>query len=439
MENERLRLFDKADTHIISIGESKVKSNFKYGNFISPLERVLLNPSEAYFNDCLNEKKKPVSLELAGPREMIYFDPKKIKCAVVTCGGLCPGINDVIRSIVLGLYHMYGVSNIYGIKYGFQGFIPRYGHDIVDLTPELVRNIHVLGGSMLASSRGPQKIEEIVDALERLNVSILFVIGGDGTLSAAQLISEEVELRNMKTCIIGIPKTIDNDILMVSRSFGFETAVDVATQAIRSAHTEAIGAYNGIGLVKLMGRESGFVATSAGLAQRDVNFVLIPEMDFDLKGENGFFNVLKRRLDERGHAVIVVAEGAGQKFFSNKGIKRDASGNVKLGDIGIFLQREIKGFFSKNNIPINLKYIDPSYLIRSTPANSSDNVFCGFLGQNAVHAGMAGKTAMLVGIWNNTYVHIPLKLVIGGRKKVDLNDRLWLSVLESTGQPSFKD
>jgi 6-phosphofructokinase 1 len=432
-------MINEADTHIKSIGVAKVRSNFKYGNFVSPVERVLLDPSEAYFNDCLKEKKKPVSLELAGPREMIYFDPKKIKCAIVTCGGLCPGINDVIRSIVLGLYHMYGVSNIYGIKYGFQGFIPRYGHEIEDLTPEFVRDIHVLGGSILASSRGPQKIEEIVDALERLSIGILFVIGGDGTLTAAQLISEEVELRKMKTCIIGIPKTIDNDILMVSRSFGFETAVDVATQAIRSAHTEAIGAYNGIGLVKLMGRESGFVASSAALAQRDVNFVLIPELDFDLKGENGFLNVLRKRIEDRGHAVIVVAEGAGQKLFPNKGIKRDASGNVKLGDIGGFLQKEIKGYFSKNNIPINLKYIDPSYLIRSTLANSSDNVFCGFLGQNAVHAGMAGKTAMLISIWNNTYVHIPLKLVIGGRKQVNLNGRLWLSVLESIGQPSFKD
>jgi 6-phosphofructokinase 1 len=378
-----------------------------------------------------------MSFEEAGPREHIYFDPRKAKAAIVTCGGLCPGVNDVIRAIVLALYHVYGVSNILGIKYGLQGFIADYGHEVVEFTPELVANIHELGGTMLGTSRGPQDIAAVVDAIERLNVCMLFAIGGDGTLQAAEKISDEINSRGLKAVVVGIPKTIDNDINLVARSFGFDTAVEIAADAIRSAHTEAIGVPDGIGLVKVMGRHSGFIAATAALAQKDCNLVLIPEIDFDLDDPHGLMTALRERLQQRGHAVILVAEGAGQKFLDSGRMGTDPSGNVRLGDIGTFLKGRIQEYFDKSGTEITLKYIDPSYLIRSVPANANDRVFCGFLGQHAVHAAMTGKTGMLVSLWNNRYVHIPIKLAEGRRKQIDPNGRLWLSVLESTGQPSM--
>jgi 6-phosphofructokinase 1 len=352
---------------------------------------------------------------------------------------LCPGTNDVIRAIVLELHHLYGVRHIYGVRYGFQGFIPRYGHTLMQLLPEVVANIHTFGGTILSSSRGPQDVGEIVDALDRLNIQILFLIGGDGTLKAASLIWEEVACRGLRVSVIVIPKTIDNDIALVSRSFGFDTAVEVATEAIRAAHTEALGAPNGIGLVKLMGRYAGFIAANASLAMRDVNFVLIPESDFDIEGEQGLLANLEARLKDRAHAVILVAEGAGQKYFRKEDLPRDPSGNVKPGDVGLLLQEKIREYFAKLGMEINLKYIDPSYLIRSMPANYNDRIYCGFLGQNAVHAGMAGKSALLISRWRSHYVHIPIQAAVGRLRQVELDSPLWRSVLESTGQPPLKN
>ncbi|WP_035239981.1 ATP-dependent 6-phosphofructokinase [Desulfobacter vibrioformis] len=378
-----------------------------------------------------------LSFEQAGPREKIYFDPSKLKCAVVTCGGLCPGLNDIIRSIVLELSHVYGVKNIYGIRYGLQGFIPKYGHDLIELNPQQVSGIQNTGGSMLGSSRGGQDIGEIVDCLERIGVGLLFMVGGDGTLMASKAIGDEVLNRGLKISVVGIPKTIDNDIFLVSRSFGFDSAVDVATLAIKSAHNEAEAYPNGIGLIKLMGRHSGFLAATAALAQPDANFVLIPEEEIMLHGENGLLAAVERRLALRKHAVIIVAEGAGQNFFEDKDIEHDASGNVKLKDIGLFLKAEISAYFESKDIPISLKYIDPSYIIRSLPANANDSVFCGLLARDAVHAGMAGKTNLLISFWNNNYVHVPMDASAGRRKKMDPSGRLWQSVLESTGQNSL--
>jgi 6-phosphofructokinase 1 len=291
----------------------------------------------------------------------------------------------------------------------------------------------------LSSSRGPQDIGEIVDALDRLNISILFLIGGDGTLRAANRICEEIDARDLRKSVIVIPKTIDNDIPLVARSFGFDTAVEIATEAIRAAHTEALGAPNGIGLVKLMGRYAGYVAANAALALREVNFVLIPESDFDMDGEQGLLASLEERLKERGHAVILVAEGAGQKYFKEEDLPRDPSGNIKPGDIGTFLSERIISYLTAKNLEVNLKYIDPSYMIRSMPANYNDRIYCGFLGQNAVHAGMAGKTAMLVSRWHGHFVHVPIKATVGKSKDVSLDSPLWRSVLESTGQPPLRN
>jgi 6-phosphofructokinase 1 len=434
------------NTDIPTLGEAKIPSpvqNRAEGanriSFVSDNERVVLDVRELSLVRQVKEGQAPSCFQLAGPRSNIFFDPSKLRCALVTCGGLCPGLNDIIRSVVLELHWGYGVRNIYGIRYGLQGFIPKFGHDVIDLTPGYVANIHERGGSVLGSSRGPQNVEEIVDCLERLNIGILFMIGGDGTLMAATRIVAAILERNLKISVVGVPKTIDNDIYMVSRSFGFDTAVDVATRAIMSAHNEAQGYPNGIGLLKLMGRHSGFIAATASLAQQDVNFVLIPEVDFDLIAPNGLLVALEARLADRSHAVIVVAEGAGQKFFEDAQTERDASGNIKLKDIGVYLKESIQSYFDAKRMDISIKYIDPSYMIRSLPANANDRVFCNFLGRNAVHAGMAGKTNLLIGHWNNNFVHVPMKTVAGHRKQMDPKGRLWRSALEATGQGSLKN
>jgi 6-phosphofructokinase 1 len=367
---------EQVNTRIDTLGKASIPSpladaarDTRAASFVGDEQGVLIDihPDEvAYYHE---KGITPPSFELAGARDKIYFDPSKLRCALVTCGGLCPGLNDIIRSIVLELYYLYGVRNIYGIRYGLEGFIPKYGHDVMDLNPKDVTNILDMGGSILGSSRGPQDIDEIVDCLERMNIGILFMIGGDGTLNAAVQIAENITARGMKISVVGIPKTIDNDIYLVSRSFGFDTAVEVATQAIIGAHNEASGYPNGVGLIKLMGRHSGFIAATAALAQQDVNFVLIPEVDFDLEGDKGFLACLEARLKARRHAVVVVAEGAGQRFFENIPEERDESGNIRLKDIGLFMKNAISKYFAERGINISLKYIDPSYKIRSLKPN----------------------------------------------------------------------
>ncbi len=435
---------DNINTEIQSLGEAKIVSPLRKKlkekfskRFIQDDSRVLVNVEKEWLKESAPPYEEIPSFEQAGPREKIYFDPSKVKCAIATCGGLCPGINDIIRSIVLELYHLYNVKNIYGIRYGLQGFIPEYGHDLMDLNPQTVAGIQNIGGTILGSSRGPQDISLIVDCLERINIGILFMVGGEGTLMASKKIAEEIEVRDLKISVIGIPKTIDNDIYLVSRSFGFDTAVDVSTNAIKGAHNEAEAYPNGIGLIKLMGRYSGFLAATAALAQQDANFVLIPEIDIELHGRNGFLRALENRLERSKHAVIIAAEGAGQNFFKNQEKEYDASQNIKLKDIGVFLKDQISEHFNNKNMPISLKYIDPSYMIRSLTANANDSVFCGLLSRDAVHAGMAGKTKLIVSFWNNRYVHIPMDASAGKRKNVDPQGKLWQSVLEATGQGDF--
>jgi len=433
------------DTQIPTLGQAKVTSPlFLSGdnggaNLVSDDERILVDVAANRITETLRQGGTPASLELAGPREKIYFDPSKLRCALVTCGGLCPGLNDIIRAIVLQLHYGYGVRNIYGIRYGLEGFIADYGHEILDLTPRIVGSIHQMGGSILGSSRGPQSIEQIIDCLERMNIGALFMVGGDGTLKAASKINAAIARRGLHIAVVAIPKTIDNDIYLVSRSFGFDTAVSVATQAIVAAHNESAGYPNGIGLIKLMGRYSGYIAATTALAQQDVNFVLVPEVKFDLEGPRGLFRALENRLQERGHAVIVVAEGAGQQFFADDEVQRDASGNVKLKDIGQYLKNSIQNYFKSIQVSTVFKYIDPSYMIRSLPASTNDNVFCSFLGRDAVHAAMAGKTGVLISHWNGHFVHVPMELSAGRRKQINPHGKLWRSVLYATGQGSLKN
>jgi 6-phosphofructokinase 1 len=423
-------MMDIKDFQIERLGECRIDTPVVNARFIENDEHVLYDYQLKNLMTYIEAGKEPPYFEMAGARRKIYFDPSKLKCGIVTCGGLCPGINDVIEAIVMELYYHYGVRSIFGFRYGFEGLSPRYKHVPLELTPEVVTNIYLQGGTILGSSRGSQDVGEMVDTLERMNMGLLFAIGGDGTLKGAQAIAAEIKKRQLKIGVISIPKTIDNDISFVQNSFGFITAVSEARTAIYTAHIEALGARNGIGLVKLMGRESGFIAAYATLANADVNLCLVPEVPFTLEG---LMTEIQARLDRRSHVVIVVAEGAGQEFCRNS-CETDPSGNIRLGDIGVYLKEKINAHFKNIGIEVTLKYIDPSYTIRSVRANPYDSYFCLNLGHYAAHAGMAGLTNMLIGFWNGQFTHVPISLAVSGRKRIDPSGRLWNEVLASTGQ-----
>jgi 6-phosphofructokinase 1 len=399
-------------------------------------DRILLNDHISVVQHAIKHHTPLKSIELAGPRREIYFDPAQATCAIVTCGGLCPGLNDVIRSIVMQAWYGYGVRRVLGIPFGYEGLNPAFGHEPLELNPKTVSTIHYFGGTLLGSSRGKQDVTIMANRLEELGVDMLFVIGGDGSQRGVHDLLIEFKKRNHPIAIVGVPKTIDNDLLYMDRSFGYQTAFTAAFQAVISAHTEAHGARNDVGVVKLMGRDSGFIACSAALATGEANFVLIPEVPFKLEGENGLLALIDRRLAERGHAVVIVAEGAGQDLLADCDLGVDASGNQRYGDIGIFLKDQLTVHFRSKRTELNLKYIDPSYIIRSVPAAPEDRVFCFNLGRNAVHAAMAGKTGMVIARWHQRFVHLPVDLVTSGRRKVDAQGDLWRSVLESTGQPA---
>jgi 6-phosphofructokinase 1 len=404
-------------------------------NYVDDEASVSLLQDRLQISACLERNGFLPAFLQAGPRKKIYFEPRGAAAAIVTCGGLCPGINNVIRALVMELFYRYGVKDIWGVQYGYWGFGALGEFKPRKLTPDLVKGIHEQGGSFLGSSRGPREIPEIVDCLKDMKIDILFTIGGDGTLRGARDVFTEIQRRGLRIAVVGVPKTIDNDIAYVEKTFGLETAFSVAAEAIRSAHTEAVGAINGIGIVKVMGRFSGFIAANAALALNEVNYVLVPEVPFELQGERGLLVHLKQRLQEKGHAVIIAAEGAGQDLITNVSRDTDKSGNVKLKDIGVFLKQEVKEYFKGLDMNVNLKYIDPSYMVRSVPANAHDSIYCVQLAQNAVHAAMAGYTGVVVGRWNNQFTLVPLELAVSERKFLNPDDELWLTVIEATGQP----
>jgi 6-phosphofructokinase 1 len=404
---------------------------------IDEARRILIYANMGELRPFLQAGQALPAFEPAGPRAQIYFDPARLTCGIVTCGGLCPGINNAVRAIVLTLHYAYGVPHILGVRYGFAGLTSQSGHEPLRLTPAMVDTVHEHGGTLLGTSRGQHHLRDIVDTLVRWNVGVLFVIGGDGSMRGARALHQEIARRGLHIGIVGIPKTIDNDLAWIERSFGFTTAVEEARRVIAAAHTEARGAWNGIGLVKLMGRYAGFIAAHASLANSDVNFCLVPEVPVTLAGEHGFLRVLEQRLDEKHHAVIVAAEGAGQDLLHDPQQREyDPSGNLRLKDIGGFLRAQIIHYFAARRQEITIKYIDPSYTIRSLPANSQDAEFCLMLGQHAVHAGMAGRTDMLVSYWNQHFVHVPIGFVIAARPQLDIQGEIWQRVLEATGQPA---
>ena len=375
-------------------------------------------------------------LEKAGPRARIYFNPAHVHAGIVTCGGLCPGLNDVIRALVRCLWNRYGVRRVSGIRFGYKGLLPEYGLSVKALDPEIVDDIHKIGGTILGSSRGGgERTSEIVDAIERMNLNVLFAIGGDGTQKGALAISDELDRRGLKVSVVGIPKTIDNDLLFVDRSFGFETAVEKAADAVNAAHAEAHSSINGVGLVKLMGRDSGFIAAYASLANPVVNFCLIPELDFEMDGPTGLLAALERRFDSgKDHVVIVVAEGAGQRHIADEPERKDASGNILKKDIGEYLRQRITNHFKQAKREASVKYFDPSYTIRSVPAKGTDAIRCYMLARNAVHAAMAGRTNCVVGNQDDWYTLVPIRLATIERQKVNLSSDLWRAVLDATGQ-----
>jgi len=431
---------EEMDFRIRKLGEARIASPVSLSrqmgdfqaNYVCDDERI------AYQVDVPAELNDPrLWLEKAGPREKIYFDPATVHAAVVTCGGLCPGLNTVIRAIVMGLWYRYGVRRITGFRYGYRGMQPDPPFGAIALTPEDVDKIHRMGGTILGSSRGyGDRTAQIVDTLQRHKVNLLFTIGGDGTQRGALNIAAEALNRGMDLAVVGVPKTIDNDLSFVEKSFGFETAVAKAVEAVTGAHVEAHDAIRGVGLVKVMGRQSGFIAAHAALASNEANFVLVPEVPFDLDGDDGLLAHLDRRLEARNHALIVVAEGAGQDLLERQ-TAMDPSGNVRLGDIGLFLKDRIAAHFARHPGGVNVKYIDPSYIIRSLPADPSDSIYCARLGTNAVHAAMTGRTGMLISQMYGQLVHVPIEMAVSRRNAIDPDGALWRDVVESTGQPKL--
>jgi 6-phosphofructokinase 1 len=371
--------------------------------------------------------------EKAGPRAGLYFNPSETRAAVVTCGGLCPGLNNVIRSVTRELIRGYGVKSVLGIRGGYRGLDPGRGRPPIELTEDVVEDIHKEGGTLLGTSRGPVDMNIAVDFLIGQKVDILFCIGGDGTQRGGNALFEEARKRGHPLAVVGIPKTIDNDVRYVSRTFGYATAVDEAVRVIDSAHTEARSVDNGVAAVKLMGRHAGFIAAAATVASQDVNFCLVPERSLVLEGPGGFLEALQHRLQKKNHAVVVVAEGAGQDILG-AGAEKDASGNVKLQDIGLFLKDRITAHFKSCGMEMTLRYFDPSYQIRGRAANNEDAVLCDRMGRHAVHAAMAGKTGMVISFLNGQFVHVPIDVITGGLKRLELEGELWRAVLSCTGQ-----
>jgi 6-phosphofructokinase 1 len=406
--------------------------------FTSPITRIISDDLRVpvhivhHVDSTINTS---LQFELAGPRGKLFFDPSKTRAGIVTCGGLCPGLNDVIRSLFNELKYAYGIEDVIGFRGGYQGLDPDCSNKPIHLTNDFVDDIHKEGGTVLGTSRGPVDVERAVDNLINLGVNILFTIGGDGTQRGGNALYQEAKKREYPLSVVGIPKTIDNDVAFVSRTFGYVTAVEESQMVLDRAHIEARSVENGISLVKLMGRHAGFIAAGATVASQDVNFTLVPEVPFKLDGPGGFLAALKKRILDRKHALIVVAEGAGQDLLEGTDAERDSSGNILLRDIGQFLCDKIESFFEAEQIQVVLRYINPSYIIRSSPANAEDSILCDLFARNAVHAAMAGKTGLVIGYLHDKFIHIPIELLSNRSKTMETTGLAWSAVLASTGQP----
>jgi 6-phosphofructokinase 1 len=424
------------DFRVPRLGAARIPSPLQVpdpSTFVGDDARLFADPRLGPARAAFAAGVEPPSFELAGPRAALYFEPHRVRAAIATCGGISPGLNDVVRALVLGLAQRYGVADIFGARYGYRGLAAP--GDLVPLAPADVALIHQRGGTVLGTCRGTPAVAEIVDTLVAHGIDLFFPVGGDGTLRGALEIAEEIARRRLAIAVVGLPKTIDNDIPWVRRSFGFQTAVRLAAEAVRGAHVEATSVAGGVGMVKVMGRHSGYLAANTTLASGLVDFCLVPECAFGLDGEQGLLALVERKLAASGAAVIVVAEGAGQELFAGQELGYDASGNRKLGDIGLVLRRELERHFAGRGRPFAMKYLDPSYLVRSAPADTSDALHAARLAQNAVHAALSGRTAILIGYWHGQMTHVPLAALRGESRAVNPRGELWWNVLETTGQP----
>ncbi len=408
--------------------------------FDSPLSRCISDqewiPARLVRREGAPPDQDELLFERAGPRAKLFFDPQHTRAGIVTCGGLCPGLNNVIRSLFLELHHFYKIKEVLGFRRGYEGLDPVRGPEPLALNCELVDDIHREGGTILGTSRGPVDMKAALDNLMRRQVQILFPIGGDGTQRGAAELQREASRRNYPLAVVGVPKTVDNDVPFVARSFGYLTAIEESAKVLACAHAEAHSVHNGISLVKVMGREAGFIAAGATVASQDVNFTLIPEVPFQLEGQHGLLAALERRLLKRAHALIVVAEGAGQDLLASDKRERDASGNLKLGDIGLFLRQRILEYFKAEQLPVTLRYFDPSYLIRSVPADAEDSILSDYYARNAAHAAMAGKTGLVIGLLHDQFIHVPVELLTQKTKRLNPDGAIWHAVLAATGQPA---
>ncbi|MCD2193727.1 ATP-dependent 6-phosphofructokinase [Actinomycetospora endophytica] len=427
----------RTDCEITTLGPCSVESPlapvfeaFEQGGpvgHVDPDDRVLLEDTEWAVAGRDPAAGPPPSFEPARARRQIYFDPAATTAAIVTCGGLCPGLNDVIRGLVQQLRRQYGVERILGIRHGYLGLTRAYRDDAVELSGSMVQEIHQAGGTFLGTSRDRQDPSEMVDALEHLGIDVLFVIGGDGTMTGAREIVGEIERRDRDIAVVGLPKTIDNDLPFIDQSFGFLTAVTRAADTVHAAHAEALSVRHGVSVVKLMGRHAGFVACYAAIAVNDVDLVLIPEVPFAWTGENGLLAAVRDCVDRRGRALVVVAEGAGPEH------------RAEGEDIGPLVRDRVTADLTAHGYSPVMRYLDPSYAIRSVRADTYDSVYCVLLAHAAVHAAMSGRTGAVVARWRGRYVLVPMTLMTEVPHRVDPAGELWASVLEATRQPTRLD
>jgi 6-phosphofructokinase 1 len=429
----------KFDFAVETLGECKVPSPLvgERLKFVEDDERITVANDVQTLSTYLEKRGAIPSMETAGPRARVFQPQFLSRAAIVTCGGLCPGLNSVIKGVVETLHQEYGITEVFGIPYGYAGLADPQHYPPVVLDPDKVDTIHMDGGSILGTSRGNQDIAVMVQNLINMRINMLFTIGGDGTLKGASKIAGEIKKRGLEISVVGVPKTVDNDLQFVGSTFGFESAVYQSTSVITAAHAEARSVYNGLGIVKLMGRDSGFISAHATLANPVVNFCLIPEDNWTLDGPRGLLKAVERRFRRKSHVVIAVAEGSGQANFKDLPAEKDASGNVLKHDIGTFLCDQFKRYFADLEIPMSLKYFDPNYSIRSVPASGTDQILCHRLAEYAVHAAMAGKTNMVIGFWNRSFVNIPIPVATYERRKIDIDGSLWRSVLACTGQEKY--
>eukprot|EP00668_Euglena_longa_P014128 GGOE01018102.1.p1 GENE.GGOE01018102.1~~GGOE01018102.1.p1 ORF type:complete len:494 (+),score=144.75 GGOE01018102.1:38-1483(+) len=396
------------------------KRNQQYRNAGEYILETIIGHAETSLQSREKIKKDYNAIYRAGPRREVYFGTDTNAC-IVNTGGLCPGLNSVIEELVRTL-DTYNADTIYGIRYGFLGFDTTEYMPLI-LTPHSVLNIHQRGGTILGTCRGSFNEDLILKFLKECNIGQMYVIGGDGSHRAALRIHALCKEHQLRCVVVGIPKTIDNDILFFDKTFGFDTAVEVASKVIDCSFVEASSVKNGVGVVKVMGRDSGFVARNAALSNNVVDACLIPEVPFEIKGNGGLLPWLDGHLATKHCAVIVICEAAGQQHLPCLG--KDPTGHNIYEDTGKWLKKAIETHWQETGQEGKVFLIDPSYMLRSVPANTGDNMFCIQLAQAAVHTAYSGYSGVTVGRYHDLYGVMPIEMVVSGLRKVNPKGSLW--------------